>query len=112
MALKKEIQLENGIILNYHRIANLSKITNISNTIEVNLYINAEQREKERRYQELQKRSTTNELTEIEQEELKKGINVLVESEYISIPYDETMIIEQAYEYLKTLDRYKDSENV
>ena len=36
MALGKGIELENGIILNYHRIAAFNKITKVSNIIEIN----------------------------------------------------------------------------
>ena len=109
MALQKEIELENGIILNYHRITSLNKITNISNNIEVNSYISESQREKEKRYQQLQKKSASGEeLTQEEQEELNKGINVLVEADYINIPYNEEMTIQDAYEYLKTTEKYKD----
>ena len=113
MALQKEIELENGIILNYHRITSLNKITNISNNIEVNSYISESQREKEKAYQEIQRKSDNDEeLTEEEQEILEKGINVLVVADYISIPYDENMTIETAYEYLKTTEKYKNAENV
>ena len=38
MALKKEIELENGIIVNYHRIVSINKITNDCNIIEVASY--------------------------------------------------------------------------
>ena len=40
MALKKEIELENGVMLNYHRIVSFNKITNISNVIEIASYTN------------------------------------------------------------------------
>ena len=43
---------------------------------------------------------------------LEKGINVLVVADFISIPYDENMTIESAYEYLKTTEKYKNAENV
>lgn len=113
MALSKEIELENGIMLNYHRIASLNKITNISNTIEVNSYISKSQREKEKEYQDAQRKSANEEeLTLEEQELLEKGINVLVQADYISIPYDENMTIESAYEYLKTTEKYKDAEDI
>lgn len=113
MALQKNIELENGVILNYHRIATLSKITNIANIIEVNSYTSEKQRLKEKRYQKLQKRNVNKEeLTKEEKEELEKGINVLVEAEYINLNYNKDMTIEQAYDYLKTLEKYKDSENV
>ena len=113
MALKKEIELENGIILNYHRITSLNKLTNIMNTIEVNSYISESQRDKEKKYQELQLKSASGEeLTDEEKEELEKGINVLVEADYINAEYDDNMTIETAYEYLKTLDKYKDAEDI
>ncbi len=113
MGLQKEIKQDNEIILNYHRIVTLSKITNISNVLEVNSYINETEREKEKRYQELQKRNANGEgLTKEEKEELEKGINVLIEAEYISTNYDVNMTIENAYEYLKTLDKYKKSRDI
>lgn len=110
MALYKEIELENGIILNYHRIVSLNKITNISNNIEVNSYINEMQRAKEKEYQNIQLKSANNEeLTEEEQEILEKGINVIIYSDFINIPYNEEMTISEAYEYLKTTEKYKDA---
>lgn len=113
MALQKEIELENGVILNYHRIVSLNKITNISNNIEVNSYISEKQREKEKRYQELQKKSASGEeLTEEEKEELDKGINILIEADFIETDYDQNMTIETAYEYLKTTEKYKDAKDV
>lgn len=113
MALQKEIEMENGVILNYHRITSLNKITNQNNTIEVNSYINETQREKEREYQDIQRKSAKGEiLTQEEQEILNKGINVLVETDFINKEYNETEIIEDAYEYLKTLDKFKDAEDV
>ena len=113
MALEKNIELENGIILNYHRIVNLSKITNIKNIIEVSSYVSEQQREKEKQYQELQRKNASEEeLTKEEREELEKGINVLTEVKYVEINYDKDMTIEEAYTYLKTLDKYKNSKDV
>ena len=113
MALQKEIELDNGIILNYHRITSLNKLTNISNNIEVNSYISESQREKEKVYQNAQRKNANEEeLTPEEQEILEKGINVLVQADFISIPYDEKMTIEDAYEYLKTTEKYKDAIDV
>lgn len=113
MALQKEIELDNGVILNYHRITSLNKITNISNNIEVSSYTSANQRQKEKEYQEAQiKNINGEELTEKEQELLNEGINVFIETDYISIPYDEDMTIEDVYEYLKTTDKYEDATDV
>lgn len=113
MALQKEIELENGIILNYHRIVSLNKITNIENTIEVNSYANEKQRQKEKQYQDAQKKNAYNEqLTTEEQELLEQGINVFVEADYINLPYNENVTIEDMYEYLKTTEKYKNAEDV
>nr|DAI63192.1 MAG TPA: hypothetical protein [Caudoviricetes sp.] len=111
MALQKEIELENGVILNYHRITNLSKITNISNLIEVSSYISEAQRKKEKAYQDLQKKSANHEpLSTEEQMKLEKGMNVLVNSDYITLNYDEEMTIEDAYNYLKRTEKFKNAE--
>lgn len=114
MALSKKIELENGIEVNYHRIVSLNKITNISNVIEIASYANRKQREKEEAYQNLQKKNIEddNSLTEEERDILNQGINVFISTDIISIPYDETMTIESAYEYLKTLDKFKNAEDI
>lgn len=112
MALEKNVELKNGVVMNYHRIASLNKITNISNNIEINSYISVDQREKEKTYQELQRKSAMEEkLTAEELEALEKGINVLVESGFVVIPYDEKMTIESAYAYLKTTEKFQDAED-
>lgn len=113
MALEKEILLENGIILNYHRIVSLNKITNISNNIEINSYVNKAQRDKEKIYQDVQAKNANGEiLTEEEQELLDEGINVLVEADYIQKKYNANETIEEAYEFLKTIDKYKNGEDI
>lgn len=113
MALKKEIELENGVILNYHRVTSLNKITNISNSIEISSYTNENQRLKEKSYQDLQKRQANGEeLTEEEELQLSQGINVFIHTEYINLPYDEAMTIENAYDFLKSLDEYAEAIDV
>lgn len=113
MGLKKFIELENGVTLNYHRITSINKITNISNNIEISSYTSKTQREKEKAYQELQMKSINNEeLTEEEKLQLDQGINVFIFTDYINVPYDETMDIKDAYDYIKTLDKYKDATDV
>lgn len=111
MALQKEIELENGVILNYHRITSINKITNISNNIEINSYTNESQRLKEKAYQELQMKDKE-ELTKEEQSQLEQGIDVFIYTKYINLPYNENMTIEDAYEYLKTLDKFSNSVDV
>lgn len=110
MALKKEIELENGVMLNYHRIVSLNKITNISNVIEIASYTNEKQRKKEEKYQEIQRKNANNEeLSEEEKKLLKNGINVFIDTDMINIPYNEDMTIEKAYEYLKTTEKYSNA---
>lgn len=100
MALQKEIILDNGITVNYHRIVSLNKITNQTNIIEVASYTSKEKREEER-------------------EAIKKGqetaetvpINVFIETTYINKGYSEGETIEEAYNYLKTTDKFKEAED-
>lgn len=98
MALKKEIELENGIIVNYHRIVSINKITNNCNIIEVASYTSEKQRNKEKEYYE-----------SIEED---KRMNVFIETEYIQKGYSENETIEECYEYLKKIDKFKDAEDV
>lgn len=98
MALKKEITLDNGIIVKYHRIVSLSKITNQSNIIEVASYTSKEKREEEK-------------------EAIKKGqesgeaisTNIFIDTTYINKEYSETEAIEDAYIYLKSIEKYKNA---
>lgn len=98
MALQKEIILNNGIITNYHRIVNTSILVNNSITIEIASYMNDIERNKE-------KESILNSSSEDE-------INVFINTIFINMPYKESITIEETYEYLKTLDTFKDSINV
>ena len=96
----KEIELDSGVVVNYHRIVSLNKITNVCNMIEIASYTSDKKREEERNSIE---------------EGLKKGeaisMNVFIDTTYISKDYDENETIEDAYEYLKTTDKFKDAEN-
>lgn len=110
MALKKEIELENGISVNYHRIASIQKITNIANIIEVDSYVSEKKRKEEQAYQNAQQKRANNEqLTEEENKILESGINVFVEAEYIKIDYSEGLTIKDAYNYLKSIEKYKNA---
>lgn len=94
MALKKEIVLDNGVIIKYHRIVSINNITNVSTIIEVASYTSEEKREEE-------KVAIQN----------AQSIDVFIDTEYINKDYTENMTIEQAYDYLKTLDKFKSSED-
>lgn len=109
MALQKEILSNNGVTLNYHRVVSVNSITNISTYIEVASYVNEAKRLEEKAYQELQMKEDR---TLEEEEELEKGINVYIETDYIQIPYDKDMNVDSAYKYLVTLDKYKGAKDV
>ena len=98
MALKKEIELENGITTNYHRIVSINKITNNCNIIEVASYTSEKQREKEKKYY-----SSTDE---------NKSMNIFIETSFIQKEYSENETIEECYEYLKNSEQFKDAEDV
>jgi hypothetical protein len=98
MALQKEIELDNGVVVNYHRIVSINKITNSQTIIEVASYTNEDKRQEEIDYY-----NSTEE---------DKSMNVYIDTNYISIEYDENKNIEDYYEYLKTTEEYKDAENV
>lgn len=116
MALQKQVELDNGVTLNYHRITTLNKITNMNNIIEVSSYTNEKQRDIEKEYQALQQKAAnlkeTEMLTQEEQDKLNKGINVYISTEYFNLPYDESQSITEAYEYLKTTEKYKNAKDI
>jgi len=97
MALKKEIISDNGITLNYHRVVSVNNITNQTSIIEVASYINEDQRNKEKEWYETQPET---------------GMNVFINTKYYSKEYDKNINVDNAYDYLKTLDEFKDSEDV
>lgn len=97
MALKKEVQLENGIIVNYHRIVSINKITNNQIVIEVASYINENKRQEEIDYYN----ST----------EQDKSMNVFIDTTYINTEYDENKTIKDLYEYLKTTQKFENAED-
>lgn len=98
MALQKEITLDNGITLNYHRIVSLNKVTNNTNIIEVASYTSEEKRQEEIDYY-----NSTEE---------NKTMNVFIDTTYINKEYSETETIEDVYAYLKTLDKFEDAEDI
>lgn len=98
MALKKQVELYNGIITNYHRIVSINKITNNCNIIEVASYISEQQREKEKEYY-----NSTNE---------NKSMNIFIETSFVQKEYSENETIEECYKYLKILEQFKEASDV
>lgn len=108
MALSKEIELDNGIVTTYHRIVSLNKITNSANIIEVASYISSKKRQEEKDYYEL--KSKQQEIPDADIEEI--SMNVFIDTNYINKEYDESETIQEAYDYLKATDKYKNAEDV
>lgn len=97
MALKKDITLNNGIVVNYHRIVSINNITNQSTKIEVASYINEEQRNREKNWYE------TGGI---------EDMNVLIVTNIYTAPYNKELNVDTAYEYIKELEQFLDSEDV
>lgn len=95
MALLKEIELDSGIVLNYHRIVSINKITNHAVILEIAGYTSKEKRDQE-----------------VQQLANREAITTYIHTSWISVDYDEISTIKDWYEYLKTIDKYKDAENV
>ena len=94
MALLKEIELENGVVLNYHRIVTITKVTNHNTILEIASYTS-----KEKRKQEIQQLSSGEEVTPY------------IDTTFMSVPYDEESTIKDWYAYLKTTDKYAGAED-
>lgn len=101
MGLKKQIELSNGIVLNYHRIASINKITNNTTIIEVASYIN-----KEKRLKEIQALNDGLETGEAVQ------MDVFINTSFINKEYNEADTINDLYDYLKTTDKFKNAEDI
>ena len=95
MALEKEITLDSGIKVKYHRIISVNNITNVASIIEVGSYTDEEKRSEEKRCIEN-----------------KQPMNVFIYSVYLNIPYDENLNVVNAYGYLKSTERYIDAKDV
>ncbi|MDV3426959.1 MAG: hypothetical protein LIR50_07200 [Bacillota bacterium] len=95
MALIKPIKQNNGIILSYHRIHDIKNIVNDKTIICVYSYVDKEEREKEKILVE---------------GFIPKYLVYVVMSEE-ELEYNDNLSIKQAYEYLKTLDKYKDAQD-
>lgn len=89
MALYKQIEQKNGLVLAYHRVASVNIITNIHNVIEVQSYISENQREKEKQDPSFS--------------------NVYVEAIYLNVDYNQNMSVDNAYEYLKQLEMFQEA---
>lgn len=89
MALNKSITLDNGIIVNYHRIASVNSITNKASIVEIASYTSKEKREEEK-----------------EKIGNREPINIYIHTQYLSTNYTKDLNVDSAYEYIKTLDMF------
>ena len=94
MALLKRIELDSGIVVNYHRVVSINKVTKQSNIIEVASYTSEDKRKEEA-------------------EKLKAGkaMNVFINTTFIEAPYDAEITIDGVYDYLKTTEEFKDAKD-
>lgn len=100
MALQKKIELENGIIVNYHRIVSINKITNGITIIEVASYTSEEKRQEE-----------LDVITQGQETGEAISMNVFIDTTFINKEYNETDTIKDLYDYLKTTEKFKDAED-
>lgn len=98
MALSKATKTESGISYNYHRIISLELYTNVQCVINTRSYLSKADRIEEQK------------LIDNPQED-KWFMKATTGSSYV-VDYDENMSIPKAYEYLKTLDEFKNSKDV
>ena len=84
MALSKRIGLGNGVVTNYHRVVSVNTITNVANIIEIASYTSRAKREEE-------------------QDAVSGGepMNIYIHTRYENAPYDQTMTVDDAYEWVK-----------
>lgn len=94
MALNKEIVLENGITVNYHRVVSVNNITNHVSVIEIASYTSEAKRKEE------QTALANN-----------QSMNVFISTEYLNKEYTPTLNVDTAYAYLKTLDKFSGAED-
>lgn len=95
MALGKEINLNSGITVNYHRIVSVNNITNHASIIEIASYTSEEKR-----------------LEEKEKLANKEPMDIFISTEYLSTEYNKELNVDNGYEYLKTTDKFKDSKDI
>ena len=96
MALSKAIKQSNGIVLTYHRIADIKNVVNDKTYLKLISYVDKEEREKEQN----QPKYSPNKQ------------DVYTVSKLYNLPYNDTLTIEDAYEYLKTLEEFEGSEDI
>ncbi len=93
-ALLKEIELENGVKVSYHRITSVNAITNNNSIIEVSSYTSEEKRNEEK------------------SAENGAEINVSIHTKFINVKYDKNLNVDSAYAYIKSLPTFEGATDV
>lgn len=113
MALKKEVILKNGIIVNYHRIIGLNQMINQNIEIQLLSYLDESKRNEEKEFQDIQNKvSKGEEVSEEEMQKISSGFETYTSYSNYQIEYEDDFGIKDAYDYLKTLDEFKDAEDI
>ena len=94
MAIIKQIELDSGIVVNYHRIVTAVISVNNNITLEVASYINKSKREQEKK-QIMNKETRT----------------VFINTQFFSLDFDPDFSVTDAYNYLKNLEQFKGCED-
>lgn len=96
MALQKEIELDNGVTVRYHRVVSVNTITNVQDIIEIASYTSRAKREEEA-------------------DAVSGGgpMNVYIHTRIESAPYGACPTVTRAYEWLKAnVEDFADAEDV
>ena len=107
MAIKKDLVLNNGITVSYHRVVSVMCVTNSHNSIEVCSYLTQEARESQKTYYRRQLAAKGERSSTAVEEEPPFTYTL-----HITAPYDQTMTVIDAYEHLKTLNPFLGAEDV
>ena len=94
MALLKNITLNNGITVKYHRIVSINHIINSKTILELASYTSEEKRAEE-----------------INALQNGEPMNVFINTSYINLKYNLELTPEGAYEIIKTLPEFKGAKN-
>lgn len=89
MGLLKEVELESGVTVKYHRVVSVTCITNVSNLIEVASYT-----------------TETKRMEEAAAIASGDAMNVFISTMCVQADYDQEMTIESAYSYIKGLPEF------
>lgn len=97
MALKKDITLSNGILVTYHRVISVTNVVNQYTLIEVGSYLNEDLRNKEKEWYA---------------KNPERYFDVFMNTTHHQMEYNKEINVDNAYEYLKTLDIFEGAEDI